>query len=122
MNRRDALIILLALGAVPRASFAQPQGKVWRVGFLALLGRPADLESHYLGAFAKGMRELGYVEGRNLVIEWRFADSKLGRLAALTGDLHGPNRFRRFRRPGRQGTGQESGAARRKHHRALDPE
>ena len=87
MNRRDTVLALLALGAVPLISFAQQQGKVWRVGFLALLSRPAGLDSHYLGAFAKGLRELGYVEDKNLVIEWRFADSKLDRLAALADDL-----------------------------------
>jgi hypothetical protein len=85
MNRRDTVLALLALGAAPPRLLARQPGKAWRVGFLALLSRPASLETHYLGAFAKGMRELGYVEGKNLVIEWRFADSKLDRLAAGAG-------------------------------------
>jgi putative ABC transport system substrate-binding protein len=57
---------------------AQQPGKTWRVGFLSLSA--ASLSSLYGNAFLKGMRELGYDEGRNLVIEWRFADGRLERL------------------------------------------
>jgi len=66
---------------------AQQQGKVWRIGILVPRSRPAFLDSHFLGAFAPAMRELGYVEGRNLVIEWRFADGKYERLPALAVEL-----------------------------------
>jgi putative ABC transport system substrate-binding protein len=87
MNRRDAVVALVALGAAAgsRASLAQPQGKVWRVGFL--WPSPASLSSQNADAFLRGMRELGYVEGKNLVIEWRFADGKLERLPALAAEL-----------------------------------
>jgi putative ABC transport system substrate-binding protein len=64
---------------------AQQPGKVWRIGFLSLSA--ASLTSHYSKAFLKGMRELGYVEGKNLVIEWRFADGKLERLPAMAAEL-----------------------------------
>ena len=90
MNSRRTLIV--ALGAValaaPSASFAQRQGKVWRVGFLTPRRRPDSIDADFLGAFPRGMRELGYVEGKNLVIEWRF-DDKLERLPYLAEELVG---------------------------------
>jgi putative ABC transport system substrate-binding protein len=88
MNRRDALFALVALGAVPSASRAQLEGKVWRVGFLTQRRRPESIESDFIGAFPRGMRELGYVEGRNLVIEWRF-DERSERLPHLAAELVG---------------------------------
>ena len=88
MNRRDTLGALLALGvaAAPLLSFAQAPGRVWRVGFLALR-RPVSLGSDQFGAFLLGMRELGYVEGKNLVIEWRFADGQSELLSGLAAEL-----------------------------------
>jgi putative ABC transport system substrate-binding protein len=87
MNRRESIIAVVALGTAggPLASFAQQQGKVWRVGFLS--GSSASLTSHNTAAFLKGMRDLGYVEGKNLVVEWRFADGKFERLPGLAADL-----------------------------------
>jgi putative ABC transport system substrate-binding protein len=87
MNRRGTLLFLLALGAAPAVSFAQPGTKVWRVGFLVPRTRPASFDTDSLGGFIRGMRDLGYVEGRNLVIEWRFADNKIERLPALAKEL-----------------------------------
>ena len=80
--------LLLALGAVPLCavlpSLAQPPGKVWRVGVLSARARRDG--DPYL-AFPPAMRELGYVEGRNLAIEWRYADDRLERLPALAEEL-----------------------------------
>jgi len=87
MNRRKSVLALIALSAGAVVSHAQPQGKIWRVGFLALTTRPDPLASHQYGAFPKGMRDLGYVEGKNLVIEWRFADGKPERLPGLAVEL-----------------------------------
>jgi putative ABC transport system substrate-binding protein len=72
--------------AVPLAAFAQHQGKVWRVGFL-IARRLAPGDTDYYRAFPQGMRELGYVEGRDLVIEWRSADGKFERLPDLAAEL-----------------------------------
>ena len=84
----SSIIILGGLaGASPLGVRAQQQRKVWRVGFLAVPLRPVPLESSRYGAFAQGMRELGYVEGENLVIEWRFADGKAERLPNLAAEL-----------------------------------
>jgi putative ABC transport system substrate-binding protein len=90
MNRREFIVVLGASTAAwPLGVRAQQPRKVWRVGFLALPLRPSPLESSRYGAFAKGMRELGYVEGENLVIEWRFADGKAERLSNLAAELRG---------------------------------
>ena len=74
--------------AAPFSCFAQQQGKVWRIGFLGarLRSTPSNPEVYY-DAFVQGMRELGYVEGKNLVIEWRFADGKYERLPGLAAEL-----------------------------------
>src|SRR5437773_6924115 len=87
MNRRDAILALVASGtaAWPLALLAQQQGKVWRVGFLSLT--PASLNSQNTDAFLKGMQEFGYVEGKNLVMEWRIADGKFDRLPELAVQL-----------------------------------
>jgi putative ABC transport system substrate-binding protein len=87
-NRRKLIIALGACAlAAPFASYAQQEGKIWRVGVLVPRGRPASLESDVFGGFPQGMRELGYVEGKNLVIEWRFGDGKYERLPGLAAEL-----------------------------------
>ncbi len=79
MNRRHKLTVALGAAALVASftSFAQqpaaPAGKVWRVGFFAANNRPMSIEAHHHGAFARGMRALGYVEGNNLQIEYRYA-------------------------------------------------
>jgi putative tryptophan/tyrosine transport system substrate-binding protein len=87
MNRRQTLVALAALCAAARstASLAQQQGRIWRVGFLALSG--AAQGSPNAVAFLNGLRELGYVDGRNLVVEWRHADGKPEALHALAAEL-----------------------------------
>ena len=89
MNNRRKLLVALGAGALagPLACFAQQQGKVWRVGYLSPRIRPASLDSDIYGPFVDGMRELGYVEGKNLVIEWRFAANKIERLPGLAEEL-----------------------------------
>jgi putative ABC transport system substrate-binding protein len=82
---------LLALGAgvlaVPRSSFAQQQAKVARIGFLYHGSRQSSLDTGRYNAFVQGMRELGYVEGTNVIIESRFADGKFERLPGLAAEL-----------------------------------
>jgi ABC-type uncharacterized transport system substrate-binding protein len=73
-----------ALLASPLAAEAQQAAKVARIGFLAtnLAANP-----HLPEAFRQGLRDLGYVEGRNVVIEYRDAEGKLERLPALAAEL-----------------------------------
>ncbi|MGH8672938.1 MAG: ABC transporter substrate-binding protein [Burkholderiales bacterium] len=90
MISRRQTILALGAGALatPLSSFAQQSAKVRRIGYLALRSRStlANPEPFY-DAFTQGMRELGYVEGKNLVIEWRFADGKSERLPDLAAEL-----------------------------------
>jgi len=82
---------MVALGAsalaAPFSSFAQQQGKVWRVGFLSQRRVEISDSDFAYGSFRQGMRELGYVEGKNLVIEWRSGEGKTERLPALAAEL-----------------------------------
>jgi putative ABC transport system substrate-binding protein len=89
MNNRRKLVIALGVGALvtPYAAFAQAQGKVWRIGFLAPRRRPDALNPDTYFPFVQGMRELGYVEGKNLLIEWRYADNKTEPLPGLAEEL-----------------------------------
>jgi putative tryptophan/tyrosine transport system substrate-binding protein len=75
------LMLTLALCVAPLAAEAQPAEKVWRIGYLvAGFGRIDE-------AFRQGLRDLGYVEGENLTIEYRHADNQLERLADLAAEL-----------------------------------
>src|SRR5262249_8806005 len=66
MDRRTVIsAIALATVCARSGAFAQQQ-RSWRVGFVALPERPEQLEGSRFGAFALGMRELGYIERRNL--------------------------------------------------------
>ena len=89
MITRRKIVLALSTTALasPLPSFAQPAAKVWRIGFLSL--RHVDfVDTDYLyGPFTQGMRELGYVEGKNVVIEWRSAEGKAERLPELAAEL-----------------------------------
>jgi len=80
-----AVVLILSLTLVPLAAEAQPAGKVARIG--CLLGAAREQTSDLMNAFEDGLRDLGYVPGRNVVIEYRFADGKLERLPQLAQDL-----------------------------------
>jgi putative ABC transport system substrate-binding protein len=67
---------------LPRSSFAQPQPRTFRVGMLAT-GSP----TRFTDAIVTALGELGYVEGRNTVIERRFAEGQLDRLPELAAEL-----------------------------------
>src|SRR4029453_19398950 len=90
MQRREFITLLSGAATaslvLSRVAFAQqPSTKVFRIGFLGL--PTANSYSERLEAFRAGLRELGYREGQDLVIESRWADGKYDQLATLLADL-----------------------------------
>ena len=77
--------LTLALLAAPLAAEAQPPTNTPRIGFLTAV--PLSVNSARIAAFRQGLRELGYVEGQNIVIEWRSAEGQLERLPSLAAEL-----------------------------------
>jgi putative ABC transport system substrate-binding protein len=77
------------LAASVASSLARAQGtaKVYRIGVLLTTSRTFPATAHLVRAFYDGMRERGYVEGRNLLIEWRGAEGNLQRLPVLAAEL-----------------------------------
>jgi putative tryptophan/tyrosine transport system substrate-binding protein len=84
VQRRQFLIAAGALLAAPLAAEAQQVAKVARIGYL---GTNRAAAPRLVDAFLQGLRDLGYVEGRNLVIEYRDAEGKYERLPALAAEL-----------------------------------
>jgi putative ABC transport system substrate-binding protein len=85
MERRAFIAGTLALLAAPLAVEAQPQEKVYRIGMLERTS-PA-INAANVDGFRRGLHELGYVEGKNFVIEYRSADGRDERFAALATEL-----------------------------------
>jgi putative ABC transport system substrate-binding protein len=83
MNRRAFIGTATAILVVPLAAEAQRAGRVPRIGYLGTRS-PSDFG---LDAFRQGLRELGWVEGQNIVIEYRFAEGRLERLPDLAAEL-----------------------------------
>jgi putative tryptophan/tyrosine transport system substrate-binding protein len=84
-RRRFMAVIAGGLLAAPRAAEAQQSGRVYRIGFLggaSQSGYVAQVE-----ALRLGLRDHGYVEGRNITIEYRWAEGKYDRLPALAAEL-----------------------------------
>src|SRR5262245_9089045 len=84
VRRREFMALLGAAAAWPCAAHAQ-QPAMPVVGFLAV-GTPESTQ-RYLAAFRKGLSETGYVEGRNVAIEYRWAYNQFDRLPELTAEL-----------------------------------
>jgi ABC-type uncharacterized transport system substrate-binding protein len=84
MRRRKFITLMGAAAAWPLGTSAQQAAKVPRIGYLT-----SDLAAglHLREAFLKGLSDLAYVEGRNVVIEYRDAEGKYERLLALAADL-----------------------------------
>ena len=87
MNKAGSSLILVAamLLAVSSMVEAQQSTKIPRIGYLGATS-PSTI-SDRIEAFRQGLRELGYVEGKNIVIEWRYAEGKFDRLPALAAEL-----------------------------------
>jgi putative ABC transport system substrate-binding protein len=87
MRRRELIFLFggaAACASWPLVARAQP-GKVWRIGMLDTTS--AQLNAPNLDAFRQGLRQLGYVEGQNLAIDYRSADGHLDRIPPLASEL-----------------------------------
>ena len=79
------LVLVLSALAMQVSAQSEPGAKPHRIGFLG--NSTAALEANLVGPFREGLRELGYVEGRNLLIEYRWAEGNYESLPALIGEL-----------------------------------
>ncbi len=78
------LIVLIAIVLGPLAGEAQQKEKAPRVGFLVMARNPGIEE-----AFPRGLRDLGYTQGRDIIVEWRSAEGHSDRMAGLAAQLVG---------------------------------
>jgi putative tryptophan/tyrosine transport system substrate-binding protein len=85
--KRRIIVCLLTTVLLITVSLAeaQPAKKIWRIGFLSSVS--PDQYAHLYAAFVQGLRDLGYIEGQNIVIEARWAEGKTDRLPELAADL-----------------------------------
>ena len=86
MKRRDCIADIGGAATMPLAARAQQSGPVPRIGYLSPVDRVVGFFARDQ-AFQHGLKELGYVEGTNVVIEYRFADGNFDRLPALAKEL-----------------------------------
>ena len=95
MTRRDFIFALHCSAAamlIPLHLSAQSSAKVWRIGLLETISM--ELNASNLDAFRRSLRDLGYVEGQNLIIEYRSAEGRGDRFADLAAGLQsGPQRI-----------------------------
>ena len=87
IQRRLALsfILILAILCVPLGADSQQAGRVYRIGYMSVPSRQSA--EHLLPIFLEALRERGWVEGRNLLIEWWWAEGKLERLPDFAAEL-----------------------------------
>ena len=86
MNRLNAgLVLLIGLLVAPLATEAQQSGRVYRLGYLSTPTR--ESVEHGLAAFLRTLRELGWIDGQNLIIEYRWAEGNVERLPGLAAEL-----------------------------------
>jgi hypothetical protein len=133
-----SILLVLSILAASLATTAPPVAHVPRIGLLHS-GSPATGQSH-IDAFRQGLRDLGYLEGQNIILEYRWAEGNLDRLPALAAELvrlpvvlivtgghgrrpsrqasypHDPHRRGRRGRSGREWVGGQPGTPRREHH------
>ena len=85
MKRRDFIALIGGVVAWPLAVRAQQSTSVARIGYLNTFD--ASASASYIESFRAGLRDLGYVEGKNVVIEFRFAEGNIDRLPGLAAEL-----------------------------------
>ena len=85
MRRRRFLTLLALSSALPNTLHAQSTGKAWRIGFIS--GASAASAAEVLNGFPEGMRELGYAEGTDFTMEWRFAEGQYERFEVFAAEM-----------------------------------
>lgn len=80
-----SFVLAVSVLAAPFTANAQPTGKVYRIGYLT--GGSTTSAARNVDAFREGLRELGWVEGQNIVIEYRYAEGRFDRLPDLAAEL-----------------------------------
>jgi putative ABC transport system substrate-binding protein len=85
MRRREFITLLGGAVAWPLAASAQQTGNVCRIGYVA--GVSGSAASGSYAAFVQGMRELGYIEGKDFVIEWRSVEGRHERFPEIAAEL-----------------------------------
>src|SRR5215207_7796007 len=85
MRRRGFLGLIGGAAAWPLATVAQQVGRFFRIGILEAI--PAERNAANLAALRRGLRDLGYIEGQNLVFEYRSADGRAERFPDLASEL-----------------------------------
>jgi ABC-type uncharacterized transport system substrate-binding protein len=91
MRRRDFIAAFAGAAVYPIGARAQQPKTVARIGFLATGSLEAPETRTTLNAFYQGLREHGYIDGQNVIVEVRAADSKIERFPALASELVGIN-------------------------------
>jgi putative ABC transport system substrate-binding protein len=81
-----SILVIVILLAVAVTTEAQQTGKIPRIAYLAGRGDPSTPDP-LIEAFRQGLRDLGYVEGKNIVVEYRYAEGKLDRIPSLVAEL-----------------------------------
>lgn len=83
-NLAIALFVLLL--SWPRLVEAQQPAKVPRIGYVSATGS-ANNPGHQIEAFRQGLRDLGYIDGKNVLVEYRYLEGKLDRIPSLVAEL-----------------------------------
>jgi len=85
MIAKLSLVLILSVLSAPHVAHAQPTGKVYRLGLLG--SGSATAQAGLVEALRDGLRERGWVEGRNILIDYRFAENRFDRLPDLAAEL-----------------------------------
>jgi putative ABC transport system substrate-binding protein len=85
-NRRKLLLVLgTAAFAAPLSALAQPVGKIFQIGYLG--NSTPSMESALVEGFRQGLRERGYIEGKNAIVHYRWAEGKVDLIPALVAEM-----------------------------------
>jgi putative ABC transport system substrate-binding protein len=84
VKRREFITLLGGAAAWPVAPLAQQPSKMWRIGFLGT--STSAIMSQWTAAFVQRLRELGWIEGRDVTIEYRYGEGRNERFAEIAAD------------------------------------